>query len=175
MLSIFSPAPLIVTLALDERSFSFFEALRKAHFSPERNFLVAHLTLFHHLPAEEPSIMDTLKRTAAQLSIMPLAVTGTVFMGNGVAYKLESSALLRMHATLQGAFKDWLTPQDRQSLRPHVTVQNKVPAAEARVLYEELTGTFTPFTAYGTGLGVWIYRGGPWEALATYPFTGKGG
>lgn len=174
MLSMSSAAPLIVTLTLDERSFSFFEELRKAHFPPDRNFLEAHLTLFHHLPAEEPFIIDGLKRTAAQHSTMPLAVTSTVFIGNGVAYKLESSALQGMHASLQGAWKDWLTPQDRQRLRPHVTVQNKVPAAEARALYERLTGTFIPFTAYGTGLSVWIYRGGPWEALATYQFTGEG-
>jgi hypothetical protein len=163
-------APLILTLSLDEPAFTFFNELRKAHFPPERNFLQAHLTLFHHLPADEPSIIDTIQQVAAQHTTLPLAVTGTAFIGNGVTYKIESPMLLRLHASLQGALKEWLTPQDRQRLWPHVAVQNKVPADKARALYEQLTREFTPFTAYGTGLSVWVYRGGPWEPLATYPF-----
>jgi 2'-5' RNA ligase len=166
-----SAAPLIVTLILDEDSSSFFNALRKAHFPPERNYLQAHLTLFHHLPEGEPFIIRTLEHTAAQHKPFPLAVTSTAFIGNGVAYKLESAKLQQLHASLQSAWKEWLIPQDRQRLWPHVTVQNKVPAANARVLYEELTNTFTPFMAYATGFSVWLYCGGPWKALATYPFT----
>jgi hypothetical protein len=163
-------APLILTLSLDEHAFTFFNELRKAHFPPQLNFLQAHLTLFHHLPAEERSITDTIKHGAGQYTTLPLAVTGTAFIGNGVAYKIESPALLQLHAALQGAWKEWLTPQDRQRLWPHVTVQNKVPPDKARALFEERTKTFIPFTAYGTGLSVWAYRGGPWEPLANYPF-----
>lgn len=163
-------APLIITLALDEKSFAFSNGLRQAHFPPERNFLQAHLTLFHHLPAEEPAILETIQRTAAQYSTLSLAVTNTAFIGNGVAYKIESQALLQLHGSLQTAWRQWLTPQDKQRLWPHVTVQNKVPAAAARALYEQLTNTFTPFTAYGTGLNVWSYQGGPWEAVAHYAF-----
>lgn len=166
-----SPAPLIVTLSLDEHAFSFFNALRQQHFPPERNYLEAHLTLFHHLPAEEPFITDTLKRTAAQHAPFPLAVSRTAFTGNGVAYKVESEELMRLHALLQTAWKEWLTAQDRHRLWPHVTVQNKVPPAAARTLYEQLTTQFTPFKAYATGLSLWEYRGGPWEALENYPFS----
>jgi 2'-5' RNA ligase len=162
-------APLIVTLSLDESSFSFFNTLRSKHFPPQRNYLKAHLTLFHHLPSE-PSILTTLKHTAAQHNILPLEVTRTVLIGNGVAYKLESGELLKLHATLQEVWKAWLTPQDQQRLWPHVTVQNKVQPAKAQALYEQLTQQFSPFTAYGTGLSVWVYRDGPWEPLATYPF-----
>ena len=51
------PAPLILTLELDERSFAFFGAQRRRYFPPERNFIPAHLTLFHALPGEHlPSI-----------------------------------------------------------------------------------------------------------------------
>lgn len=166
-----SSAPLIVTLALDEPAFLFFNELRKKHFPPERNYLQAHLTLFHHLPAQAPSLIHTIEHTVAQHTILPLAVTGLRFMGNGVAYQLENKELLNMHASLQLAWKEWLTPQDRQRLQPHVTVQNKVPAVTAKALYEQLTKTFTPFTAYGTGLSVFVYRGGPWEELANYPFS----
>ena len=168
-----SAAPLIVTLSLDEDSSFFFNQLRKAHFPPERNYLEAHLTLFHQLPAEEPSLIHTLADTAAQYTPFALAVTGTAFIGNGVAYKLESKELLQLHASLQAAWKAWLIPQDQQRLWPHVTVQNKVPAAEARTVYEQLTDAFTPFTAYAMGLSVWVYRGGPWEALITYPFSNR--
>lgn len=169
-----SPAPLIITLSLDEPAFAFFNALRQAHFPPHRNYLQAHLTLFHHLPAGEPSLIDTLRRTAAGHTAFPLAVTGVAFTGNGVAYKVESGQLLQLHRSLQEAWSAWLTAQDRQRLRPHVTVQNKVPPEQARALFEQLSEAFTPFTALATGLEVWVYRGGPWEAMATYPFTGKG-
>lgn len=168
-------APLIVTLCLDESAQAFFDALRREHFPPERNWLAAHLTLFHHLPDGEPSIISTLQRQAAQHTSFPLAVVGVVFIGTGVAYKLESDALLHLHAELQSEWKEWLIPQDRQRLWPHVMVQNKVPAPVARTLYEQLAKSFTPFTAYATGLGLWAYRGGPWEALATYPFIGQEG
>ena len=167
------PAPLIVTLSLDEPAFSFFNGLRQAHFPPERNYLQAHLTLFHHLPPGEPSLIDTLERTAAKHKAFPLAVTRVAFTGNGVAYKVESDELLQLHRSLQVAWSAWLTPQDRQRLWPHVTVQNKEPPEKARTLFEELSGMFTPFTAYATGLELWVYRGGPWEALATYSFTGE--
>ena len=166
-----SLSPLIVTLSLDPPAFSFFNALRTKHFPPERNYLQAHLTLFHHLPPDEPSIITTLEQTAAQHAIIPLAVTGTAFIGKGVAYKIESKELMNLHATLQTTWKEWLTPQDQQRLWPHVTVQNKVNPTQARALYEQLTREFTPFTANGMGLSVWMYRDGPWEWLATYPFS----
>jgi hypothetical protein len=163
-------APLIVTLTLDEKSFTFFNDLRQQHFPPERNYLQAHLTLFHHLPAEEPAIINTIQQVVTQYTTLSLAVTSTAFIGNGVAYKLESKELQQLHASLQAAWKPWLTPQDAQRLWPHVTVQNKVAAPTARTLYEQLTATFTPFTAYGTGLSVWAYKGGPWEAAGSYAF-----
>ena len=163
-------APLIITLTLNENAFVFFNSLRQQHFPPERNYLQAHLTLFHHLPADEPSIIETVQHTATANDTIPLAVTGTSFIGNGVAYKIESKQLQHLHASLQATWKEWLTPQDKQRLWPHVTVQNKVPAPEARVLYEQLTADFTPFTAYGKGLSVWAYKGGPWEAVGSYAF-----
>ncbi len=46
-------APLILTLQLDERSFAFFDEQRRRYFPKERNFIPAHLTLFHALPGEQ--------------------------------------------------------------------------------------------------------------------------
>jgi hypothetical protein len=75
-----------------------------------------------------------------------------------------------LHRELQTTWQPALTPQDQQKLRPHVTVQNKVDPQAARALYEQLKADFVPFEATGTGLQLWAYRGGPWEAIQTFDF-----
>ncbi|UOQ67702.1 2'-5' RNA ligase family protein [Hymenobacter volaticus] len=75
---------LILTLALDAKSQEFFNELRKQHFPSERNFLAAHLTLFHHLPgAEYAAITDHLAQLAAAQPALTLAVSGVRFLGRG--------------------------------------------------------------------------------------------
>ena len=165
-------APLILTLALDERSFGFFDEQRKRHFPPERNILPAHLTLFHKLPHEhEPAILDTLARAAAVQPPIPLDVTGLRSLGRGVAYTLSSPVLARVRLELAKSWALWLTLQDRQKHQPHVTVQNKVDPAEARALLSRLMVDFKPFRATGTGLDLWRYRGGPWDKARSFPFS----
>ena len=51
--------PLILTLRLDPESQARFDALRRAHFPPERNLLGAHVTLFHALPAAAADVVRT--------------------------------------------------------------------------------------------------------------------
>ncbi|MBC6699165.1 2'-5' RNA ligase family protein [Hymenobacter sp. BT190] len=165
------PVPLILTLALDADSQRFFDALRRQHFPAERNFLQAHLTLFHHLPGTEyASICQTLAELSASEAPLLLSVTGLRFLGRGVAYSLENGRLQALHQQLQTTWQPSLTPQDQQKLRPHVTVQNKVDPAVARSLHQELATDFQPFEVTGTGLQLWAYRGGPWEALRTFAF-----
>lgn len=56
------PQPLVLTLKLDQTTFDLFNELRQQHFPPERNFLPAHVTLFHALPGEhELNIRQTLQ------------------------------------------------------------------------------------------------------------------
>jgi 2'-5' RNA ligase len=170
------PAPLILTLALDPATQAYFDDLRQQHFPPQRNFLAAHLTLFHALPgAAEASISAYLAEVAASLSPLQLDVTGVQFMGQGVMYKLESPALRQLHKTLQAAwlsrFDFALSGQDRQPLHPHVTVQNKVAPPVARALHEQLAADFRPSSATGTGLRLWAYQGGPWEKRAAFEFN----
>jgi 2'-5' RNA ligase len=105
---------------------------------------------------------------AAQPGPLPLRVTGLKFMGRGVMYTLDNPALPALHRRLQQHWQAWLSPQDQQGLRPHITVQNKVDPAVARALHEELAAGFRPFEAQGTGLALWAYRGGPWEKLAQW-------
>ncbi|MBL6078171.1 2'-5' RNA ligase family protein [Belnapia sp. T18] len=166
------PDPLILTLALDPGTQARFDRERRAHFPPERNHLAAHLTLFHHLPGEAiDEIAARLAETSRCQPGLDLAVEDVWMMGRGVAYRLRAPGLVTLRAGLAAGWQDWLTPQDRQPLRPHVTIQNKVTAEAARALHGNLRAAFTPFTARGTGLLLWHYRGGPWEAAGTFPFA----
>jgi 2'-5' RNA ligase len=161
--------PLILTLALDAAAEAFFDQLRQQHFPPERNFLKAHLTLFHHLPPQEPTIADAIEAAGRQPPF-PLAVTSVVMIGRGVAFKLESTTLQQLHRNLQQQWMSELLPQDKQGFWPHVTVQNKVTPQAARALHQQLQSTFTPFAVQATGLRLWRYLGGPWEPVNTYWF-----
>jgi 2'-5' RNA ligase len=167
-----SADPLILTLALDPATQARFDRERQAHFPPERNHLAAHLTLFHHLPGE--AIDDIVARLAETCRGQPgfdLAVEDVWMMGRGVAYRLRAPELQALHAGLAAAWQSWLTPQDRQPLRPHVTIQNKVAAEAARALHASLRAGFAPFAARATGLLLWHYRGGPWEPAGEFPFN----
>jgi len=164
-------APLILTLRLDERSFTFFDAQRRRHFPPERNLIPAHLTLFHHLPGEHLAPLE--EHIAARCSgqhPFVLDVTGLRSLGRGVAYTLASADLAALRHDLTHRWAEWLKPQDRQKHQPHVTIQNKVDPTQARALLEELSDGFKPFQVEAVGLELWWYRGGPWEKVRTFVF-----
>ena len=164
-------APLILTLALDAVNQARFTALRTQHFPPERNYLAAHLTLFHALPGTHRATVEAIvQQVVAATAPLELEVSGLLFLGQGVAYQLESAKLRSLHAELQKQFATHfeLTPQDQRPLRPHVTVQNKVPPANARALQAELQATFRPWNARGTALQLWEYQGGPWKAIESF-------
>ena len=164
-------APLILTLQLDERSFAFFDEQRRRYFPPERNFIPAHLTLFHALPGEQlAAIQHDIEAAISGQQPFRLDATGLRSLGRGVAYAFESSELSRMRRHLALKWNDWLKPQDRQNHNPHVTVQNKVDPTQARALLEDLREGFQPFEVIGTGLDLWWYRGGPWEKVRTFEF-----
>jgi len=167
-----APVPLILTLALDTVTQSHFDCLRAAHFPAARNYLSAHLTLFHHLPdAHEAAITAAIAAVCAAHAPLALTVTRPMSLGGGVAFALDAPALVAIHRALAAQWWPWLTPQDRQPLTPHVTIQNKAPPAEARALYERLRGEFVPFAATGAGLSLWRYRGGPWEFVRMDAFA----
>ena len=166
-------APLILTLALDAASQTYFDALRRQHFPPAINYLAAHLTLFHHLPGAELAAVRTQLQALAQAQPpLDLRITGLRSLGRGVAFTLENAALRALHHQLQADFAAHLIPQDLQKLQPHITIQNKVDPAAARQLLASMQNGFEPFDAVGTGLHLWAYRGGPWESLAELPFGG---
>ena len=166
-------APLILTLQFDERSFAFFDEQRRRYFPPERNFIPAHLTLFHALPGEQLStIQRDIEIRASDQKPFSLDVTGLRPLGRGVAYALVSPELAEMRRHFALTWNDWLKPQDRQNHNPHVTVQNKVDPTQARALLEDLRESFLPFQASGVALDLWWYRGGPWEKVCSFSFAG---
>ena len=170
-----SAAPIIVSALFGAEDQQRLDALRRAHFPPERNNLPAHLTLFHHLP---PSIADELVRRLARLARdhppPPARLTAVMKLGRGVALRVESEKLGAMRAMLAEAFGDCLTPQDAAPWAPHVTIQNKVTPEVAAALHAEFSQDFRPSPIVIAGLAAWHYRGGPWEPLSRHPFSRSG-
>jgi 2'-5' RNA ligase len=162
----------IVTLRLDDESFAAFDALRRRHFPAERNFLSAHVTLFHQLPEDdEAGVREMLASAAGSTPAFPLEFTGPRSLGRGVAFDVRSQPLARLRRRLADAFEPWLTRQDAQGFRPHVTVQNKATPETARELLAALTAAAdAPRTGRGEGLLLWRYAGGPWEAVDALAF-----
>lgn len=168
-------APLIVTALLPRDLQARFTALRRAYFPPERNFLDAHVTLFHALPAMcEGEAVAYLKRLAAEYAPVDARVEGLMALGGGTAIRLSSPAMLDLRAMMAEHFRGLLTQQDQHNPRLHVTIQNKVPGREARALQAALGGTMAPQSFTFRGLALHRYRGGPWEPIKEFAFRGRG-
>jgi hypothetical protein len=161
--------PLIVTLQLDVAAQSFYEDLRRRYFTPERNLIPAHLTLFHNLPEEERTL-HTLRKAANATQPFALANPTPRSIGRGVAVFFESAPLTQLHAALSTHFETDLIPQDRQRLLPHIVIQNKVDPETARQTLSQLL-TLPLTEPRAIGISVWRYLGGPWEHLTDLPFS----
>ena len=164
---------LIVTAELAPPDFAWLDKLRRAHFPPERNQLSAHLTMFHALP---PSVEGEVRATLARLGNErpPRAsIEGLMNLGGGVAFRIASTDLDRIRGQLAQDFHGLLSAQDSGGWRPHITIQNKVPARDARALLQRLEADFRPRPLAVSGLGMHRYLGGPWEKLAVIPFRGR--
>lgn len=167
--------PLVVTLALAPDAQERLDALRRRWFPPARNHLGAHVTLFHALPGRGAEQVGRMLRGAADRKRFDVAVSGVRRLGRGVALDLRSPELGALRAGLLDAALDAfggdVTAQDRQGLRAHVTVANKLDAPAARQAYEAVLAGFSPWSAPATGLALWRYDGGPWESVGVETFT----
>jgi 2'-5' RNA ligase len=162
---------LIVTALLDAASQARFDAERQQYFPAAINVLAAHVTLFHALPGEaRDSVARTLELACRDVPPAPFETTGLRFLGRGVAYDVHAPALVAVRARLAARWLDWLTPQDRQGFRPHVTVQNKVAPEAARRLLADLQAAYAPWRGQVQGLALWRYEGGPWTRLSDTRF-----
>ncbi|MGE3690200.1 MAG: 2'-5' RNA ligase family protein [Novosphingobium sp.] len=167
-------APFIVTAELPGDIFAWADALRRAHFPPERNKLAAHVTLFHSFA---PSLRDELHRTlgrfAAEFSPPEARCEGLMDLGKGTALLIHSPGMLQVRAAIAEHFHGALTAQDKHEPRLHITVQNKVTPAEARALQHELAGSLHPRPFRFPALGLHLYRETHWEPIGLWPFRGK--
>lgn len=167
-------APIIVTALFGADDFAMFDALRRAHFPPERNVLRAHLTMFHHLPPSVERELTGLLQDEARGNAPQARIASLINLGNGVAFAIDSPDLEDIRARIADRFAPMLMPQDRNPWRPHVTVQNKVKPPEARALLGSLSADFRPRALTLAGLAAFYYRGGPWEPIAAFAFgTGR--
>lgn len=159
----------IVTLALDDASQAAFDHLRQTHYPAHLNCISAHLTLFHALPDTE-EVRLALQSAASDFHLFPMQVKGLMSLGRGVAYTVESPALMSLHSQLASTFEAHLTPQDKQRFRPHIVVQNKATGPEAKSLLAELSSDFNPWHVEALGLEWWNYLNGPWELRERFAF-----
>jgi 2'-5' RNA ligase len=163
--------PLVLTLRLDPAAFARLDALRARHFPPDRNLVPAHVTLFHALPGDEiDAVRSALADVCSTTPAVPLLFPGVRSLGRGVAVAVDAPELVRLRKVLAARWAGWLSPQDRQGYRPHVTVQNKVDPADARRTFERLAAGWEPFAGRGEGLDLWHYRSGPWEPADGFDF-----
>jgi 2'-5' RNA ligase len=164
-------SPLILTLKLDSIAFDVLDRLRQQHFPPERNFLSAHITLFHKLPSEqELAIRQTLEDACSTTPAVHLLFPTLRSLGRGVAIQVDCPELVQLRNHLAQEWNPWLSPQDKQRYQPHITIQNKVAPSEAQQLYDRLADGWNTFSGKGEGLLLWRYQGGPWELAHEFTF-----
>jgi 2'-5' RNA ligase len=158
---------LILTLEMDSFSFEHFNSLRKKYFPPERNFVPAHITLFHHLPSSSISFQQI--EQVCSRPPFEIEIREPWSLGNGVAFKVMSNDLMTLRDELRTQWQNHLTKQDLAPYKPHITIQNKVEAETARQLLKSLADV-NPWRASATGLTLWEYQSGPWQFIQTFVF-----
>ncbi|MDC0886531.1 2'-5' RNA ligase family protein [Altererythrobacter sp.] len=166
--------PLILTAQLPKDMHRWATALRTAHFPPERNYLEAHVTLFHALPPQcEEELCAFLKRIAGEFAPPDGQLTGLMSLGGGTALKLASPGILRIRDEIAERFHGMLTAQDQHTPRLHVTIQNKVSSKEAKALQTVLSEQVEPRAFSFRGLALHHYLGGPWGFVKDFSFRGS--
>lgn len=162
---------LIVTLQLDPESHDYFTALRTRYFPPERNYLSAHITLFHALPrAELAAVSHALAKVAGDTAPFPIGFSTLQRWNRGFSVKVDCPELLSVRGKLAGGFAPLLSAQDRQKYQPHLTLMNKAEEAQARLAYETFSAAWVPRQARALGLELHTYANGPWIQENGYPF-----
>ena len=167
---------LIVTAKIAAEDLQWFNRARQKFFPGHRNFLSAHLTLFHHIrPRVRQAFMDFATAYVEDLPPLPPLEIGPPFsMGKGVAYPVERQLLMDLREPLRQHFAATLTDQDARPWRkPHLTVQNKVEKEEAKRLLRHLRRIYRPGTVRVLGLEFYRYDYGPWTKLGEAVFGGR--
>ena len=164
--------PLIVTAEFAKDDHAWLEGLRRAHYPFEQNRVPVHLTMFQGLPpSSEGEVRHQLALHSAA-SPPRASIAGLMNLSSGVAYRVVSDDLEAIRDSIADHFHGLLCAPDAAGWRPHITIQNKVAAREAKALLDELERDFRSRPLGISGLLLHRYRGGPWETLARFPFRG---
>ncbi|KAJ3041354.1 mannose-1-phosphate guanyltransferase [Rhizophlyctis rosea] len=152
--------------------------LRTQYFPTHLNRTPAHITFFHALPhSEYTRITNELSDLASTTPAFAIS-TGPAFrLRKGVAIPVDLAGgqiAGWLHDVLQGKWTEFLSDQDRQALRPHWTVQNKVDdEGVVRATFETVKREFEGANGMAVGLTLWKYlRGGRWEFDREFKFEG---
>jgi hypothetical protein len=164
--------PLIVTAEMGAADLAWLDALRRSHYTAELNRVPAHLTVFHALPPSSEEVRRRLGRSAIR-SPPQAWIESLMDLGGGVAFRVVSPELDRLREELADELHGLLGTQDSGGWRPHVTIQNKVAPKVARALKAAMERDFVRRPLALHGLGLHRYCGGPWEAVAVFPFRGR--
>ena len=164
--------PLILTLKLDDALAERLTAQRTRYFPAERNYLAAHVTLFHALPAEhEPTFTNDLAIETAAVPSFAVTVGPPYSLGRGVALEIVGDPIRPLRRRLRDRWLPHLSPQDQTGqIRPHVTIQNKVSGDVARDTLAEVRAKSVDERGTAVGLSLWEYRGGPWAHVRDFLF-----
>src|SRR5205823_4214808 len=152
----------IVTAEIGPVDLAWLDALRRAHYPPERNRLPAHLTIFHALPPSAEAEVRSRLGEIARERRPKATVAGLLDLGGGVAFRIVSSDLDRIREQLASDLHGLLGAQDSGGWRPHITIQNKVAPKIARALITSVERGFVPRPLELRGLGLHRYADGPW-------------
>lgn len=156
--------PLLVTAELPPAILAWADALRRAHYPPERNRLRAHVTLLHGLPpSAEEEVKRLLARLAAEVAPPRAEVTGIMDLGRGTAFAVDSPAMVCLHQQLAEGLHGLIQQRDARPLRLHITIQNKVARSEAIALQRRLAVDFRQRSFRFRGFGLYRWDGRLWN------------
>ena len=154
----------ILTLKISDADHVALTGLRREYFPPERNFLEAHVTLFHKLPGDLRERWFADLETVGRLASAFRVHFGEPYtLGRGFALRVESPPLAALRGQLVKSWFDFLSPQDRQKFNPHCTIQNKVEPAQAKADLESFRAGWRPLESRALGFQLWEYLNGPWR------------
>jgi hypothetical protein len=164
--------PLLITAELPGDVLEWADALRRAHYPPERNRLRAHVTLFHALP---PSAEPEIRVLLAELAAAPppeARITGLMKLGGGTALAVDSPQTVALHGVIAERLHGLLARQRAGPLRLHITLQAKVTLEAARRLQAELAPHITLRRFRFRGFGLYGWHDGLWDPVREFPFRG---
>lgn len=164
--------PLLVTAQLPPDILEWADAMRRAHFPPERNKLKAHVTLFHALPPSAEEELRQLLGILAAASPPEARIAGLMKLDGGTALEVHSTAMISLHARIAEHMRGLLGRQDRQDIRLHITIQNKVSSSEARALQAELEPKLEYRAFHFRGFELFGFDDGIWRYIRDFPFRG---